>query len=148
MKSQDTLFEGNSHVVRWVFLTLVLLKVVFLKIITLEPGKKQNGTKKFLESFKKKICSNTSICSIVIVIFYQNATKWKIKWLPHSIYKRVSTCTQFAANCRQNCQLRWQILGLKKHYPARQYHIGRPCEYPNSQDDGYHLCQGYFNLDM
>ena len=46
MKCQDTLFEGNSHVVRRGFLTLVLLKVVFLKIITLEPGKKQNGTKK------------------------------------------------------------------------------------------------------
>ena len=47
MKCQDTLFEGNSRVVRGVFLTLVgmLLKVFFLKIIILEPGKKQNGTK-------------------------------------------------------------------------------------------------------
>ena len=56
MKCQDTLFEGNSRVVRGVFLTLVgmLLKVFFLKIITLEPGKKAKWNKKYIKVLERK----------------------------------------------------------------------------------------------
>ena len=135
------------------FFNFSTFKSSFLENNHIRARKKAKWNKKKLESFKKKICSNPSIYmyhwNIYVSLFIRMQHNEKLNdYLPHSIYKRVSTGTQFAANCRQNCQLRWQILGSKKHYPARQYHIGCPCEYPNSQDDGYHLCQGYFNLDM
>ena len=57
MKCQDTLFEGNSRVVRGVFLTLVgmLLKVVFLKILNhIRARKKAKWNKKIFKKFWKE----------------------------------------------------------------------------------------------